>query len=111
MACLSLKVPPQNRRQVKTKKALRSMLILPVRLTDIVFLSKFHASAGLARRVFKHGLAEFVPGQGSTMIRKFVFVLLAISSVASGLPADAPDYHLVKRVDVGRQGRLGLSHL
>jgi len=38
------------------------------------------------------------------MIRKFMFVLLAIASVGSALPADPPDYHLVKRVDVGGSG-------
>jgi DNA-binding beta-propeller fold protein YncE len=73
-------------------------------LTGSLFLSKFHAHAGIARCFFNNGLAEFVPREGSTMIRKFVFVLLAISSVAFTLPADPPNYHLVKRADVGGRG-------
>ena len=38
------------------------------------------------------------------MIRKFSFVLFAIASVNYALPANPPDYHLVKRVDVGGSG-------
>jgi DNA-binding beta-propeller fold protein YncE len=38
------------------------------------------------------------------MIRKSFFVLLIVSFVACILPADPPDYHLVKKVDVGGKG-------